>query len=113
MCLATRWLCRRFAVYRVLLDDENHSFMHDLESFFWVLFWTCIHYTGPGQGRVVPQFERWNYIGTEELAKIKKGEVGDEKDFLRAVEDNFTTYFRPLIPCVNRLRRKVFPSGGR
>ena len=87
--------------------------MYDLESFFWVLFWTCIHYTGLGQGRVVPQFERWNYIGTEELAKIKKGEVGDEKDFLRAVEDNFTTYFRPLIPCVNRLRRKVFPSGGR
>lgn len=26
------------------LEDENHSFMHDLEPFFWVLFWICIHY---------------------------------------------------------------------
>ncbi|PVH90119.1 hypothetical protein DM02DRAFT_548401, partial [Periconia macrospinosa] len=25
----------------------------------------------------------------------------------------FTPYFQPLIPCVNRLRRKVFPSGVR
>ncbi|KAK7177309.1 serine threonine-protein kinase sgk2 [Paraphaeosphaeria sporulosa] len=65
----------------VLLDDENHSFMHDLESFFRVLFWICV------QGRVVPQFARRNYIDTEELARIKKGEVGDEKDFLKAAEE--------------------------
>ncbi|KAI1418951.1 hypothetical protein F5Y12DRAFT_789471 [Xylaria sp. FL1777] len=26
-----------------LLDDEQHSYMHDLESFFWVLFWICLH----------------------------------------------------------------------
>jgi len=25
------------------LISEHHSFMHDLESFFWVLFWICIH----------------------------------------------------------------------
>lgn len=28
------------------LLGEDHSFMHDLESFFWVLFWICIHYEG-------------------------------------------------------------------
>ncbi|KAL5405119.1 hypothetical protein PMIN04_012422 [Paraphaeosphaeria minitans] len=104
---------RAFMAIGVLLNDENHSFMHDLESFFWVLFWICIHYTGPNQGRVVPQFEKWNYIDTEELAKIKKGEVGDEMDFLKAAQDNFTSYFQPLIPYVNKLRRKVFPGGGR
>lgn len=104
---------RAFMAIGVLLDDEKHSFMHDLESFFWVLFWICIYYDGPNKERVVPQFEKWNYIGTEELAKIKKGEVGDERDFLKAVEENFTLYFRPLIPYVNRLRRKVFPGGGR
>ncbi|KAF2258838.1 hypothetical protein CC78DRAFT_556335 [Lojkania enalia] len=63
--------------------------------------------------RVVQQFEKWNYIGTEELAKIKKGEVADERDFLKAVEENFTPYFQLLIPCVNRLRRKVFPNSRR
>ncbi|MCJ1359879.1 MAG: hypothetical protein MMC33_009882 [Icmadophila ericetorum] len=30
-----------------VLYGERHSFMHDLESFFWVLFWICIHYSGP------------------------------------------------------------------
>jgi hypothetical protein len=104
---------RAFMAIGVLLDDEKHSFMHDLESFFWVLFWICIHYDGPNKVRVVPQFEKWNYISTEELAKIKKGEVGDERDFVKAVEENFTPYFQPLIPYVNRLRRMVFPGGGR
>jgi serine/threonine protein kinase len=28
------------------LLGEPHNFMHDLESFFWVLFWICIHYDG-------------------------------------------------------------------
>ena len=31
--------------------------MHDLELFFWVLFWICIHYNGPDKDRVVLQFE--------------------------------------------------------
>ncbi|KAK0737995.1 hypothetical protein B0T18DRAFT_296162, partial [Schizothecium vesticola] len=31
------------------LLGEQHSFMHDLESFFWVLFWICIHRNGPGK----------------------------------------------------------------
>ncbi|KAH7115371.1 hypothetical protein B0J13DRAFT_209325 [Dactylonectria estremocensis] len=35
---------RAFMAIGVLLG-EQHSFMHDLESFFWVLFWICIHYT--------------------------------------------------------------------
>ena len=33
-----------FTAIGVLLDDEPHSFMHDLESVFWVLFWVCVHY---------------------------------------------------------------------
>ena len=28
------------------LLGEPPSFMHDLESLFWVLFWICIHYNG-------------------------------------------------------------------
>lgn len=39
--------------------------------------------------------------------------MGDERDFLKAAEENFTPYLQPLIPYVNRLRRKVFPDGGR
>ncbi|CAI6088586.1 unnamed protein product, partial [Clonostachys chloroleuca] len=35
------------------LLGEQYSFMHDLELFFWVVFWLCIHYSGPDQSRVV------------------------------------------------------------
>src|SRR3954469_23664692 len=38
------------------LSGQQHSFMHDLESFFWVLFWICIHYSGPKEApRVMPE----------------------------------------------------------
>ncbi|KAF1346338.1 hypothetical protein EJ07DRAFT_169927 [Lizonia empirigonia] len=78
---------RAFMAIGVLHDDEPHSFMHDLESFFW--------------GRVVQQFDKWNYADTEELAKLKLG------------TENFTKYYQPLLPCVDRLRKKIFPSGRR
>ncbi|RMJ01691.1 hypothetical protein CDV36_015615 [Fusarium kuroshium] len=42
---------RAFMAIGALLG-EQHSFMHDLESFFWVLFWICIHYNGPGEDRL-------------------------------------------------------------
>ncbi|KAK0615990.1 hypothetical protein B0T17DRAFT_592635 [Bombardia bombarda] len=77
---------RAFMAIGALLS-EQHSFMHDLESFFWVLFWICVHFEGPGQGRVVPRFDKWNSVDTEELARLKKGEIDHEGDFLRTAED--------------------------
>jgi hypothetical protein len=51
--------------------------MPDLESYFWLLFWICIHYTGlNGEGRVIPRFEKWSYADMEELVEIKKGNGG-------------------------------------
>ncbi|RYO76829.1 hypothetical protein DL766_010231 [Monosporascus sp. MC13-8B] len=103
---------RAFMAIGALLG-EQHSFMHDLESFFWVLFWICIHCNGPNKSLVVPRFEKWNYVDTEELASDKKGMITDEGDFLKIMEKYFTSYFQTLSPWVNRLRRKVFPSGER
>lgn len=103
---------RAFMAIGALLG-EQHSFMHDLESFFWVLFWICIHYNGPDESRVVPRFEKWNYADTEELAELKKGQVSHERDFIRTAEENFTSYYKPFIPWVNRLRKALFPNGGR
>jgi hypothetical protein len=103
---------RAFMAIGALLG-EQHSFMHDLESFFWVLFWICIHCKGPDEHRVVERFDKWNYIDTEELAQQKKGQVSHEGDFIRTAKENFTPYYQPLIPWVNRLRKAVFPNGGR
>ena len=33
------------------LYGEPHSFMYDMESIFWVLFWVCVHWDGPHPGR--------------------------------------------------------------
>ncbi|KAM6505455.1 hypothetical protein FSOLCH5_014671 [Fusarium solani] len=103
---------RAFMAIGVLLG-EQHSFMHDLESFFWVLFWICIHYNGPDKGKVVPRFDKWNFADTEELAISKTGVISNEGDFLRILAGHFTSYYQPLIPWVNRLRKAVFPNGER
>jgi hypothetical protein len=100
---------RAFMAIGALLG-EQHSFMHDLESFFWVLFWICIHCDGPGEGTVVAQFDKWNYADTEELAKLKLGTVAKEAIFMKTITDNFTPYYAPLIPLLNRLRKVVFPK---
>lgn len=96
-----------------VLRGEQHSFMHDLESFFWVLFWISIHFSGPNESRVVPSFDKWNYADTKELALLKTGIVCDERDFLEITEDSFTCYFQPLIPWMNKLREVVFPGNTR
>ncbi|KAF2452531.1 hypothetical protein BDY21DRAFT_388543 [Lineolata rhizophorae] len=105
---------RAFMAIGVLLGGEKRTFMHDLESFFWVLFWICIHYNGPNEmGRVVPKFDKWNFVSTEELAENKKGIVTDETNLLKASEEYFMPYYQPLVPWLNRLRRVVFPGGAR
>ncbi|KAI8966288.1 hypothetical protein F5Y11DRAFT_309959 [Daldinia sp. FL1419] len=103
---------RAFMAIGALLG-EQHSFMHDLESFFWVLFWICVHYEGPGDGRVVRHFDEWNVADTEVLAKLKLGTVSDEELFRKTMTEFFTIYYEPLIPWVSKLRRLVFPGGGR
>ncbi|KAK3947615.1 hypothetical protein QBC32DRAFT_80510 [Pseudoneurospora amorphoporcata] len=55
----------------------------------------------------------WNYYDLEQLADAKKGQVVHEGDFIKCAEEYFTPYYQPLIPCVNRLRKAVFPNGGR
>ena len=59
------------------------------------------------------EYESWNYESDEKLVASKIGEIADEEVFLKKAGENFTLHYRPLIPWVNRLRREVFPTGGR
>ncbi|KAK4245555.1 hypothetical protein C7999DRAFT_42898 [Corynascus novoguineensis] len=96
------------------LQGEQHSFMHDLESFFWVLFWICIHFDGPKKDRVVPRFDKWDYVDTDErtedLARIKLIVVSKEEIFMKTTTNYFTQYYQPLAPLMNSLRKVVFPG---
>ena len=53
------------------------TLMDNLESFFWVLLWICVHYEDPDeQGKVrrhpqVSQCERWNHLAPSLWAKVK------------------------------------------
>jgi hypothetical protein len=101
---------RAFMAIGVLLG-EKHSFMHDLESFFWVLFWICVHYNAPGKEVGPTEFESWNYESNNKLVRSKVGTIGDESIFLKIAEENFTSSYQPLVQCANRLRKVVFPNG--
>ena len=96
------------------LYNEPHNFMHDLESFFWVLFWIGVHWNGPDKVMTsVKEYESWNYMRAEELGNVKSGTVVEEGRFGWTIEKHFTPYCQPLIPCVKDLREVVFPDGKR
>ncbi|KUI64128.1 hypothetical protein VM1G_10898 [Cytospora mali] len=92
-----------------VLKGEQHSFTHDLESFFWVLFWICIHYESPGKGIVDESFEKWNYMGVDELIRNKMGVIASKDVFLWNAR-KFTDYCNPLIPWVEKLREVIIPG---
>lgn len=73
--------------------------MHDLESFFWVLFWICINYEAPGeQAKPKTIYDAWNYIAGDALANLKAGLISDEGPFMDQLRAACTEYYKPLIP---------------
>jgi Fungal protein kinase len=87
-----------------------HSFMDDIESFFWVLFWICVHYNGPSEKSRRTEFEYWNYAPLSRLGRDKAGLVGNEMIFSKTIKENFTPYYQPLAICVDKLRQVIFPG---
>ncbi|KAI1826568.1 hypothetical protein F4861DRAFT_496615 [Xylaria intraflava] len=104
---------KAFISIGILNGSTGHSFMDDLESFFWVFFWICIHYDEWGRDRVVTEYDNWNFAKPKFLATIKRGVINTEQDFLQTVTEDFTEHYRVLVPWVNELRKVVFPDGRR
>ena len=104
-----------FVAIGVLLGEQNSS-MHDLESFFWVLFWICTHYNGPGEeDEKETSLDAWNYEDAKTPAGRKMGVVIDDDYFRGFQDDHFNTCYQPLIPyalisCGERCSQTV---GGR
>ncbi|KAK4071055.1 uncharacterized protein Triagg1_6422 [Trichoderma aggressivum f. europaeum] len=94
-----------------LLFGEPHCFMHDLESFFWVLFWVCVNHDGPDRSVKKNLFDHWNYAKDYELAGSKLGVITDSFIFRKRAGECFTAFYEPLIPMMDRLREVVFPGG--
>ncbi|KAG6090563.1 hypothetical protein E4U31_007823 [Claviceps sp. LM219 group G6] len=91
-----------------VLRGEEHSFLHDLESFFWVLFWTCIHHGKSGkESRKSSYFDKWNYYNDLDLALAKESLLYSADQFIALSEREFMPYYKPLIPYVNELREML------
>ncbi|KAI5861527.1 hypothetical protein GGS23DRAFT_575496 [Durotheca rogersii] len=109
--MASRTGTRAFMSIRVLWG-EPHSFMDDLESFFWVLYWICVHHANAGSFRTVHKFEKWNREpDPAEVASMKIGLIAMDQNFDRITGECCTEYYEPLIPCLCKLRRIIFPGG--
>ncbi|KAI0552223.1 hypothetical protein F4679DRAFT_103240 [Xylaria curta] len=94
------------------LKGHLHSFMDDLESFFWVLFWICINYAAGGEMVKSNPLDNWNYKNDRDLIDAKTGVINEEAAFMEMAE-HFTRYYRPLIRWVDELRKVVFPDNKR
>ena len=90
----------------------HHSFMDDLESVFWALFWYCAYCTEPGQEKsTVRELEQWNYDGITDLAYKKAGLVSLESELEKALYKFVSDYYKPFIPWLIKLSKVVFPGG--
>ncbi|KAA1076761.1 hypothetical protein PGT21_018012 [Puccinia graminis f. sp. tritici] len=87
-----------FMSINLLAQEHEHTFVDDLESFFWVLTWICIHF--PAHQRKKSDITGWNRMTTKELKREKFSCLADPRD----LTDEFTILFaesEPLIACVH------------
>ena len=86
----------------------THSASDDLESLVYVLIWMCVLYAGPGTLRkdvhivdtvLRPWVTMTNTIDAVNLGAIKQGMKFRPSN----VTDEFTPYFKPLCPLVEKL----------
>ena len=94
------------------LAGECHSFMDDLESFFWVLFWICLHHEGPHDAKKTKkpfkhtEYEEWYYKSPDVLSMLKIG----EEQTLMVIPPPYTEFCEPLVPNLEELRMAIFSN---
>ena len=107
--------------------DSPHSYLHDLESVFYVMCWVCTLYSGPCSkirqfsNSVLPYVKtavaNWNgdTVGSENLDTIFQLKMVNVSilSFQRTLSD-FASYFDALKDCMWSLRDLLFaPEAGR
>ncbi|KAA1107311.1 hypothetical protein PGT21_009769 [Puccinia graminis f. sp. tritici] len=91
-----------FMSINLLAQEHGHSFVDDLESFFWVLIWICIHY--PKGDRTRSNLTGWNELDLETLKHTKRDLLAHPDE----LTDKFTQLYKeskPLITCVHEFAK--------
>ncbi|KAF7867283.1 hypothetical protein EAF04_005366 [Stromatinia cepivora] len=99
-----------------VLEGNDHTYRHDLESFFYVFVWMCIRYGYEGMGRQNPKkvmkqkkniLQNW-YTGTYiQIASTKQSLMG-KKRFENVIAE-FAPKFENLKELARELRSVLFP----
>ena len=96
-----------------VLRNIDHTYRHDLESFFYVLLWMCAYkswYNGfPGEDEKAPKessFRLWEIGNFDQIARIKEGDMSGT--FKRILEE-FPQRLNVLNPLCWKIRGILFP----
>ena len=96
----------------VLLGSEEHSAADDLESFFYVLLFLCLEYSGPGRRRdwdiCKTDLRHWIKGDFRTISQTKSSDVISAVRFRSTVLENIPPYFQDLGTCLDDLRRYIF-----
>lgn len=97
-----------------VMDGDLHTYRHDLESFFYVFLWICVHMLPCGERAPAPTtnlFQRWA-TGSWAEASEKKFANMDPIRFEKQVLTHFNTNALNLKKLSVKLRDALFPYRG-
>ncbi|OJD11578.1 hypothetical protein AJ78_07680 [Emergomyces pasteurianus Ep9510] len=108
-----------FMAIEVLLNID-HTYRHDLESFFYVLIWQCAHhgwqFKPPHTSHQLQErpkssmLKKWYTGNYEEIATYKRGNM-EAGGFERILMKEFPPWFDWVKPLCRTIRRILFPHG--
>lgn len=94
------------------LSREPHTYRHDLESFFYVFLWLCVHYL-PGGDKVMPHpttLDAWGTGSYLDAAARKSCDM--EPGGFRRIVAGFSNSAEGMGMCAAKWREVLFPWRG-
>jgi Fungal protein kinase len=95
-----------FMAIEVLLNVD-HTYRHDLESFFYVLVWQCARRGWGEEWPTQSLLTRWYTDSYREIAHAKRGDMG--VDGFEDILEEFPPHFDCVKPLCRELRGILFP----
>ncbi|KAL2890694.1 serine/threonine-protein kinase Sgk2 [Ceratocystis lukuohia] len=96
-----------------VLRKKDHTYRHDLESFFYVLLWMCAHqaWSNGFAGKEIPakysRLRKWEIGRFEDIADAKRGQMA--VDGLQDIMEEFPEALDVVKPVCLKIRNTLFP----
>lgn len=96
-----------------VLRKADHTYRHDLESFFYVLLWMCVRqswnngFAGEEKPRKVSLLRKWEIGGFQDIADAKEGHM--TVNSLERIMTEFPEALDVVKPLCLRIRKILFP----